>query len=568
MSTCPIYQKRGDQLVPVLVIDEAPSSDPSAAGHLVDSNGIASVVQELREEISELQPDVPTIVESVDSITEEDHDGFYWAFDETGAHRVPESNANFPVGSIVYTAMKAAPHGFLICDGSEVGRTTYPDLFTAIGTTYGAGDGTTTFNLPNLMNKTVWGGGLSAVGGEKAAGLPNITGYFALSNNNYFFNQNETYTGGAIFKGPNTVSNGANYSADVVGAAHNVLNLDASYSNPIYGNSDTVQPPALVLLPCIKAFEAVVNGGMVDVGELIKSIDALKDVAGGSSNEITNIVQNLGNYLPLAGGTMTGPITGNYAGTQPAFFKADNDNQRLWFAKVGTNHYQNTPSIVIDGAGYNGAGNSMYGGIALNAGNDTQHSEFVISPSDGAAVSSNNSIAVLKPGYYTKNTDPSCSFIIGPQSSKEYTVDTSSDKVVSIDYIWTSDSHYPHINLTGKLTGKTNKGRTAFCFEDLEQSDTEVWNQVVSRLGSTMRDGTYGRGGNCIRYSDGLQLAGGSGLYNNGDWVGFTLPFIHVTYACSNANATITNWTSNGFMFDLFGANNVYVSWIAYGYWK
>lgn len=49
MSTCPIYQKRGDQLVPVLVIDEAPSSDPSAAGHLVGSNGIASAMQELRE---------------------------------------------------------------------------------------------------------------------------------------------------------------------------------------------------------------------------------------------------------------------------------------------------------------------------------------------------------------------------------------------------------------------------------------------------------------------------------------------------------------------------------------
>lgn len=298
MSTCPIYQKRGDQLVPVLVIDEAPSSDPSAAGHLVDSNGIASVVQELREEISELQPDVPTIVESVDSITEEDHDGFYWAFDETGAHRVPESNANFPVGSIVYTAMKAAPHGFLICDGSEVGRTTYPDLFTAIGTTYGAGDGTTTFNLPNLMNKTVWGGGLSAVGGEKAAGLPEIKGRFSVAH----------ATGGdasGCFK--TSDKEAANYDA-VISAKSFYVDFSAARSNPIYGASDTVQPPALVLLPCIKAFEAVVNGGMVDVGELIKSIDALKDVAGGSSNEITNIVQNLGNYLPLAGGKLTGTL--------------------------------------------------------------------------------------------------------------------------------------------------------------------------------------------------------------------------------------------------------------------
>lgn len=322
MSTCPIYQKRGDQLVPVLVIDEAPSSDPSAAGHLVDSNGIASVVQELREEISELQPDVPTIVESVDSITEEDHDGFYWAFDETGAHRVPESNANFPVGSIVYTAMKAAPHGFLICDGSEVGRTTYPDLFTAIGTTYGAGDGTTTFNLPNLMNKTVWGGDLSAVGGEKAAGLPNITGGISGTGTYGLFDGSisersalrPSYwsygSGESKLVHPLTENSSVVWGPDSTAEKErfNDADLDASRSNSIYGNSDTVQPPALVLLPCIKAFEAVVNGGMVDVGELIKSIDALKDVAGGSSNEITNIVQNLGNYLPLAGGKMTGTI--------------------------------------------------------------------------------------------------------------------------------------------------------------------------------------------------------------------------------------------------------------------
>jgi microcystin-dependent protein len=41
--------------------------------------------------------------------------------------------------------------GFLACDGSAVSRTTYASLFSAIGTTYGAGDGSTTFNVPDLM---------------------------------------------------------------------------------------------------------------------------------------------------------------------------------------------------------------------------------------------------------------------------------------------------------------------------------------------------------------------------------------------------------------------------------
>lgn len=47
----------------------------------------------------------------------------------------------------------SAPSGYLLCDGSAVSRSTYSDLYTAIGTTYGTGDGSTTFNVPNLKGK-------------------------------------------------------------------------------------------------------------------------------------------------------------------------------------------------------------------------------------------------------------------------------------------------------------------------------------------------------------------------------------------------------------------------------
>lgn len=56
-------------------------------------------------------------------------------------------------GMIQLTAAAAAPAGWLICDGSAVSRTTYSKLFTALGTTYGAGNGSTTFNLPNLKGR-------------------------------------------------------------------------------------------------------------------------------------------------------------------------------------------------------------------------------------------------------------------------------------------------------------------------------------------------------------------------------------------------------------------------------
>ena len=53
-----------------------------------------------------------------------------------------------PTGAVMAFAGSSAPEGWLVCDGSAISRTTYADLFAVIGTTYGDGDGNTTFNLP------------------------------------------------------------------------------------------------------------------------------------------------------------------------------------------------------------------------------------------------------------------------------------------------------------------------------------------------------------------------------------------------------------------------------------
>lgn len=57
-----------------------------------------------------------------------------------------------PTGSIKPFAGTTIPNGYLLCDGSAVSRTTYAALFAVIGTTYGSGDGSTTFNVPNLTS--------------------------------------------------------------------------------------------------------------------------------------------------------------------------------------------------------------------------------------------------------------------------------------------------------------------------------------------------------------------------------------------------------------------------------
>ena len=65
--------------------------------------------------------------------------------------------ASVPTGSVFMMATTTVPSGYRECDGSAVSRTTFADLFTAIGTTWGAGDGSTTFNLPDLRGEFVRG---------------------------------------------------------------------------------------------------------------------------------------------------------------------------------------------------------------------------------------------------------------------------------------------------------------------------------------------------------------------------------------------------------------------------
>lgn len=62
-----------------------------------------------------------------------------------------------PPGAVMSFAMSAAPVGWLACDGTAVSRDQYSSLFTAVGTTYGVGNNSTTFNVPNLQGQFVRG---------------------------------------------------------------------------------------------------------------------------------------------------------------------------------------------------------------------------------------------------------------------------------------------------------------------------------------------------------------------------------------------------------------------------
>lgn len=129
--------------------------------------------------------------------------------------------------------------GCLLCDGSVISRTTYSALFDVIGTTFGAGDGSTTFALPNYIGRTIQGASTGTVGTVIEAGLPNISAQFwayAVG----WVNAGGTgpfYNAGA---GPEQGTNGG------AGGTCCKWGFDMSRANAIYGKSGTVQPPAIV----------------------------------------------------------------------------------------------------------------------------------------------------------------------------------------------------------------------------------------------------------------------------------------------------------------------------------
>ena len=149
----------------------------------------------------------------------------------------------FQPGDLCYS-LRAEKEGWILCDGRAVSRTDYSDLFEAIGTQYGEGDVTTTFNVPNLSGRFLQMDTSKSLGTMIEAGLPNITGSVGYTVGN---NSNAS---GCFTKDGN--SNSAWWQGATNVARASIFHLDASRSNSIYGNSTTVQPPAFTVNYFIK----------------------------------------------------------------------------------------------------------------------------------------------------------------------------------------------------------------------------------------------------------------------------------------------------------------------------
>lgn len=147
-----------------------------------------------------------------------------------------------PTGMIFPWPGDTPPEGAIVADGRELNRTTYKGLFNIYGTKYGAGDGSTTFNVPDLDGRFIeLTTDAGSVGQFVEPGLPNIIGTAGgLQYPDDIFS-GSLYRVGTCDKG---------YERDYGGT---VFGLDASLSSSVYGASQTIQPSSMRFLACIKS---------------------------------------------------------------------------------------------------------------------------------------------------------------------------------------------------------------------------------------------------------------------------------------------------------------------------
>lgn len=151
--------------------------------------------------------------------------------------------AMLPVGTLI-PSFATSMAGCLLGNGAAVSRTTYKELFALFGTKFGAGDGSTTFNLPDFRDRTLWGANgnlMEAI----AAGLPDAEGGFTVQANSWNGSHSVLNFSGVFKESGGRIS--GTYP-EVAGKSANFsqkYTLSLSNYNDIYGKSNTVQPPSI-----------------------------------------------------------------------------------------------------------------------------------------------------------------------------------------------------------------------------------------------------------------------------------------------------------------------------------
>jgi microcystin-dependent protein len=189
------------------------------------------------------------------------------ALADGAVNQAKASNMLLPAGAIMAFAMNGAPTGWLAANGSAVSRTTYSALWTALGTTsspYGQGDGSTTFNLPDLRGYFVRGSGTNsdgtvsgAFGAKQTASLLNHTHSGTTGNESQ--NHTHNYTRyNTLLNNVSTLAGDRNgiwqnttNAPDTGGVSVNHVHSFTT-GNPSTGGGSETRPANIAMLYCIK----------------------------------------------------------------------------------------------------------------------------------------------------------------------------------------------------------------------------------------------------------------------------------------------------------------------------
>lgn len=183
-------------------------------------------------------------------------------YSTTGQFQLVTNNTNAaaPAGQVATYAMNSCPTGWIPADGSAVSRSTYSILFSNIGTTWGIGNGSTTFNVPDLRGVFVRGTGTNATGSSTGAAGPSVGSYVtdtylnhthtATSTDSGHIHQNNINTatgsgagGGGIFLGP--------YTSSAFPTVSGTANITTTVATSTTGGTET-KPKNYGVLYCIK----------------------------------------------------------------------------------------------------------------------------------------------------------------------------------------------------------------------------------------------------------------------------------------------------------------------------
>jgi microcystin-dependent protein len=187
------------------------------------------------------------------------------------SYQTTSGGSNTPIGGVMSYAGSTVPSGWLLCDGSAISRSTYPLLYSAIGTLYGSGDGSTTFNLPNIKDKFPLGAGstystLGNTGGEtthilSGAEMPSHSHSFSGttstdgSHTHYVYGSDEnngSISGEGLDTQTNTVMTANQRQYTTSSAGNHTHTFSGTTSSSGSGSAHNNMPPYIVLNYIIK----------------------------------------------------------------------------------------------------------------------------------------------------------------------------------------------------------------------------------------------------------------------------------------------------------------------------